>query len=116
MKYLDQDSYSYRDMRKVEFKDMVSKLLPPREVFHAYTIGRTCTHGVMLNFSYSYSTVPSNLDVIIKTLNLKEFGKIVFEIDCKTNQGKIISKDSLAVIQNFLERYSTESSLESSTS
>jgi len=99
----------YRDILKVEFKDMLCKFLNDRQIYHAYSIGRACTQGTLLGFDYYYYTVEGNPDVIGKYMDLEEYGELHFHIDTRTNYGRVFTKDSDTIIRNFLENYSTES-------
>lgn len=112
MRYIAEEKY--RDIIKVEFKDMIEKFLPPRKTFHAYTIGRACTHSTMLGFDYTYYVIEGRTDVIGKRLDLGYYGTIDFEIECQSNYGTIASEDSEEVIQHFLQNYSTQSKITSS--
>ncbi len=101
----------YRGILKVEFKDMLVKFLNERELYHAYAIGRACTQGTMLGFDYRYYTVEGNPNVIGKLIDLEEYGEIHFYIDVHSNYGKIVTKNSDEIIQNFLDNYSDDSSI-----
>lgn len=104
----------YDDLLKVEFLDMLRRFTESREYFHAYSISRMCTHGTMIGFDYGYFTFPNDDNHIGKFLDLKEFGTIRFKIDCTTNYGQIVSKNSDDIIENFLSKYPTVSKITSS--
>lgn len=101
----------YQDLLKTEFKDMLSKFLEPRDYFHVYAIGRTCTHGTMLGFEYRYYTISDKTDVVGKYMILNGYGEIHFEINCNSNYGRIISDNSTEIIENFINNYNTNSTL-----
>lgn len=101
----------YRDILKVEFKDMLEKFLNDREMYHAYAIGRACTQGTMLGFDYHYYTVEGNPNVIGKYIDLAEYGEIHFHINTQSSYGKIVTDNSDVIIKNFLNNYSVDSSI-----
>lgn len=101
----------FRDILKVEFKDMLEKFVDDREVFHAYSIGRVCTQGTLLGFDYHYYTVGKSPHLVGKYLMLGKFGEVHFHIDTQTNYGYLAYDNSPDIINSFLANYSTESSL-----
>lgn len=104
----------YRDLLKVEFKDMLSHLLEGRTHHHMYSIGRMCTQGTMVGFDYGYYTRPDELNTIGKYLDLKEFGRVDFVIDCDTGYGTLLDYGaSELVINNFLDNFSVVSDISS---
>lgn len=113
---MKEEDFAFNDALKVEFKDMLEKFLEPRDYFHAYSISRMCTHAIMIGFDYGYFTVPNDDIHVGKVLDLKEYGKIEFMIDCRTNYGIIASSDSNAIINKFLTDYPTTSTVTSYTS
>lgn len=104
----------YRDLLKVEFKDMLARLLEERDHYHMYSIGRLCTQGTMVGFDYGYYPIVDEPDVVGKYLDLKEYGRIDFSIDCVTGYGTVMDiKESETIIKNFLEQFSVDSDITS---
>ena len=101
----------YRDILKVEFKDMLEKFLNDREIYHAYAIGRACTQGTLLGFDYHYYTVEGNPSVIGMCLDLEEYGELHFHIGTESNYGRIVTSNSDEIVLNFLENYATDSTI-----
>lgn len=99
----------YRDLLKVEFKDMMEKFMSDRPSFHMYMIDRACTHGTMVGFDYGYCTLPDNPSVVCKYLDLNEFGRLEFHIDYSKGYGKLITQERKQIISNFLANYSVDS-------
>lgn len=101
----------YRDILKVEFKDMLCKFLEDRELFHIYAIGRTCTQGTLLGFDYHYYTDENFPGKVGKVIDLTGYGQIHFHISVGSQYGKIVNKDSQETLEKFIKEYSTDSSL-----
>ena len=73
-----------------------------------YRINRLLINGSIIHFDYVY--LPCNdPDIVVKELDLQEFGKLRFAIDVKTSYGKIVSEKHNKVIQNFIENYDVHS-------
>lgn len=103
-----EEDFQYRDILKVEFRNMIEKFLEPRAEFHTYAIGRLCTHGTMLGFDYGYYTL-EKANHIGMFIDLKQYGTIHFSINCITSYGKIVTPTSDAIIESFLLYYPAKS-------
>ena len=76
-----------------------------------YRINRLLINGSIIYFDYHY--LPSkDPNIVIKELDLQQFGKLRFEIDVKTSYGKIVTDDYMDIINDFLENYDVHSESE----
>lgn len=101
----------YKDILKLEFKDSLSHFRRDRQFFHMYRINRLLINGSIIYFDYYY--LPSkDPNIVIKELDLQQFGKLRFEIDIKTSYGKIVTDDYMDIINDFLENYDVHSESE----
>ena len=101
----------YKDILKLEFKDSLSHFKRDRKFFHMYRINRLLINGSIIYFDYHY--LPSkDPNIVIKELDLQQFGKLRFEIDVKTSYGKIVTDDYMDIINDFLENYDVHSESE----
>jgi len=94
----------YKDILKVEFKDSLAHFSSDREEFHMYRINRLLTNGSLIHFDYAYLPSEDSKKVLVE-LDLRTFGKIVFEIDTETSYGKILTEGYEGIIQRFIEEY-----------
>ncbi|WRW34720.1 hypothetical protein CF5_0069 [Staphylococcus phage CF5] len=101
----------YKDILKLEFKDALSHFKRNRKKFHMYRINRLLINGSIIHFDYAY--LPCNdPNIVMKELDLQEYGKLRFEINVKTSYGKIVTDNYLDIINNFLENYDVYSESE----
>ena len=101
----------YKDILKLEFKDALAHFKRDRVFFHMYRINRLLINGSIIYFDYHY--LPSkDPNIVIKELDLQQFGKLRFEIDVKTSYGKIVTDDYMDIINDFLENYDVHSESE----
>lgn len=76
-----------------------------------YRINRLLINGSIVYFDYYY--LPSeDPNIVIKELDLQQFGKLRFEIDVRTSYGKIVTDGYTDIINNFLENYDVHSESE----
>lgn len=101
----------YKDILKLEFKDSLAHFKRDRRFFHMYRINRLLINGSIIYFDYYY--LPSDdPNIVIKELDLQDFGKLRFEIDVRTSYGKIVTDNYMEIINDFLENYDTHSESE----
>ena len=101
----------YKDILKLEFKDALAHFKRDRVFFHMYRINRLLINGSIIHFDYYY--LPSDdPNIVIKELDLQDFGKLRFEIDVRTSYGKIVTDNYMEIINDFLENYDTLSESE----
>src|SRR5699024_10652658 len=99
------------DIHKLEFKHLMYHFKRDRKLFHMYRINRLLINGSIIYFDYHY--LPSkDPNIVIKELDLQQFGKLRFEIDVKTSYGKIVTDDYMDIINDFLENYDVHSESE----
>lgn len=98
----------YRDVLKVEFKDAIGHFLRNRNTYHIYRINRLMSNGTLINFDF-YFLPSQDPDKVIQEIDLKDYGKLTFEIDVTNSYGKIISDNYNDVINRFIENYDVES-------
>jgi hypothetical protein len=98
----------YHSTIKQEYKSLVDTLVNSnRNSFHAYTIHRLLSLGLLIDFTFSYIR-PGDPDQYVSIeLNLKEYGMVLFIIDVRTNYGRIGSEESTAVLRKFLDDFDT---------
>lgn len=98
----------YEDLLKIEFLDMVARFSQERTLFHIYAIGRCATTATLVGFSYNYRVeFQKDNPVIIKTINLNEYGELAFKILPDESYGELITKDRHRVVQNLLDNFPT---------
>lgn len=107
-------SEDYRDILKIEFKDMLVKFIDNREFYHIYAIGRACTQSTMVGFDYHYYTIEGEPHKIGKYIDLDEYGRIDFVVDTNTDYGRVTSPDSEEVINRFIREFPITSSIKMS--
>ena len=104
-------SEEYRDILKVEFKDMLDKFTDEREMYHVYAIGRACTQSTLVGFDYHYYTIEGEPNKIGKYIDLGDYGRLDFVIDTELDYGKLVTPDSDHIINRFILEYPITSSL-----
>lgn len=98
----------YHQTIKQEYKDLVDTLVNSnREVFHAYTIHRLLSLGLLIDFTFSYVRPESPEQYVSIQLSLKEHGMVLFVIDVKSNYGRIADDESREVLKVFLKDFNT---------
>jgi len=107
-------SEDYRDILKIEFKDMLAKFIDDREFYHIYAIGRACTQSTLVGFDYHYYTIEGEPHKIGKYIDLDEYGRIDFLVDTNTDYGRVTSPDSEEVINRFIREFPITSSIKMS--
>lgn len=107
-------SEDYRDILKIEFKDMLVKFIDNREFYHIYAIGRACTQSTLVGFDYHYYTIEGEPHKIGKYIDLDEYGRIDFVVDTNTDYGRVTSPDSEEVINRFIREFPITSSIKMS--
>lgn len=107
-------SEDYRDILKIEFKDMLVKFIDDREFYHIYAIGRACTQSTLVGFDYHYYTIEGEPHKIGKYIDLDEYGRIDFVVDTNTDYGRVTSPDSEEVINRFIREFPITSSIKMS--
>lgn len=102
----------YEDLLKIEFLDMLERFQSDRTSFHVYAIGRCATTATLVGFSYNYSIGSrGGVPVIIKTIDLKEYGKLTFEIPSGSAYGTLRTPNSHEVIQNMIKNFPTQTTV-----
>lgn len=110
----DSAELEYEDLLKVEFLDMIDKFQQDRTVFHIYAIGRCATTATLVGFSYNYKVKQRNHEnYILKTIDLKEYGKLEFEIKSGENYGTIVTKNRQSIVQNLIDNFPTQTKVTS---
>jgi len=66
------------------------------------------SNGTLINFDF-YFLPSQDPERVIQEIDLKDYGKLTFEIDVTNSYGKIISDDYNDVINKFIENYDVES-------
>lgn len=98
----------YHSTIKQEYKDLVNTLVNSnRNSFHAYTIHRLLSLGLLIDFNFNYIRPVDPDQYVLIELNLKEHGKVLFIIDVKSNYGRVANDDSVAVLRKFLNDFDT---------
>lgn len=98
----------YRDVLKIEFKDAIKHFAKKRNSYHIYRINRLMTNGTLINFDF-YFLPSSDPNIVLQMIDLKEFGKLKFEINIHNSYGRLINEDYIDIIENFVSNYDVES-------
>lgn len=98
----------YHNTIKQEYKDLVDTIVNSnRNAFHAYTIHRLLSLGLLIDFTFSYIRPVDPAEYVSIALNLKEHGVVLFIIDVRTNYGRVANDEGKAVLRKFLKDFDT---------
>lgn len=106
---MNRSDSNYRDMLKVEFRDMIAKFTEDRNSYHMYSVDRAATMGTLVGFTYGYFIVENKPEIIGKYIDVKSYGKLEFHIDSTTQYATIVTPCYESLINDFLENYPTYS-------
>ncbi|AIW03349.1 hypothetical protein CPT_Mater192 [Bacillus phage Mater] len=98
----------YHSTVKLEFRDLVSHLVQrERSVFHMYTIHRLLNLGLLIDFTYDYCTNSTPDKFIHLELDLREHGRVHFQINTESSYGSVSDERSMQVLKDFLVNFDT---------
>lgn len=98
----------YHSTVKLEFRDLMGNILyRSRPIHHMYTIHRLLSLGLLIDFTYHYVLNSTPDKYIGIELDLKEHGKILFQIDTESNYGSVADDLSTKVMENFMINFDT---------
>ncbi|AYJ75144.1 hypothetical protein BSP36_057 [Bacillus phage BSP36] len=98
----------YHSTIKLEFRDLVDNIVNRgRSLFHVYTIHRLLSLGLLIDFRFTYVPTDSADKHVAIELDLKEHGKVRFNINTVTDYGGLSDGNSRKALEHFLENYST---------
>ena len=98
----------YHNTIKQEYKDLVDTIVNSnRNTFHAYTIHRLLSLGLLIDFTFNYVRPIDPDQYVSIELDLKENGTVIFIIDVRTNYGRVANDESVSVLRKFLKDFDT---------
>lgn len=97
----------YHSTIKVEFRDLVDNIVnSERKSFHLYTIHRLLSLGLLIDFPFEYVKTDEPNKVRLQ-LDLKEYGKVVFQVDTESSYGSVESEEQIERLSAFAAKYDT---------
>lgn len=97
----------YHSTIKVEFRDLVDNIVnSERKRFHLYTIHRLLSLGLLIDFPFEYIKTDEP-NIVGLQLDLKEYGKVVFQVDIESNYGSVADEEQIERLRTFANQYDT---------
>lgn len=95
----------YLDTIKMEFQEIMLRFVESnRKSFHAYTIHRALSLGLLIGNEFRYISSPERNFVIIE-LDLQEDNSVKFFIDTESGYGNLMCEDDTAKVSEFISNF-----------